>query len=48
MLIKISRDFSETPGARHRDEGNFSGEEFRDDLLIKKYQEPSVKNSRLI
>lgn len=37
MTIKISVDFSETPGARHRSEGAYSGEEFRDDLLIKKY-----------
>ena len=47
MLIKISRDFSETPGARHRDEGNFSGEEFRDDLLIKKYNEARAQRQKL-
>ena len=38
MLIKISTDFSETPGARSRKEGKYSGEEFRDDFLIKKYE----------
>ena len=30
MTIRISSDFSETPGARYRSEGDFSGEEFRD------------------
>ena len=41
--IKISTDFSETPGARHRTEGEYPGEEFRDQLLIPKYKE-AIKN----
>lgn len=48
MEIKISRDFSETPGARHKDEGSFSGEEFREDLLKPKYIEAKNKNEKLI
>lgn len=47
MLIKISKDFSETPGARHRREGEFSGEEFRDDLLVKKYEEARKNAEKL-
>ncbi len=48
MTIKISVDFSETPGARHRSEGLYSGEEFRDDLLIKKYTEARQNGEKLI
>ncbi len=32
--IKVARDFSECPGGRLRDNGPFSGQEFRDDYLI--------------
>jgi len=31
--ISIAKDFSETPGPRARDEGDFSGDEFLEDLL---------------
>lgn len=31
--ITIARDFSEYPAGRYRDDGDFSGEVFRDDLL---------------
>ena len=48
MLIKISTDFSETPGARLRNEGRFSGEEFRDDYLRKKYEEAKSAKEKLI
>lgn len=48
MLIKISTDFSETPGARLRNEGKFSGEEFRDDYLREKYETAKSTNEKLI
>ncbi|WP_110968340.1 STAS-like domain-containing protein [Pseudomonas huaxiensis] len=32
--IKISQDFSEYPAGRYRADGDFSGEVFREDLLI--------------
>ena len=43
MLIKICSDFSETPGARYKKEGQFSGEEFRDKWLIPQLNK--LKNS---
>lgn len=33
-LIVIARDFSRYPGGRYKDDGEFSGEAFRDDLLV--------------
>lgn len=48
MKIKISKDFSETPGARYRDSGKYSGEEFRDDLLIPKFEEAISNGEKLL
>lgn len=39
VKIKLSTDFSATPGGRFMAEGEFSGEFFRDTLLLKKYEE---------
>ena len=47
MLIKISTDFSETPGARLKNEGKYSGEEFRDDYLRIKYDEAKASSEKL-
>lgn len=33
-LYKISTDFTDTPGARYFSDGDFSGEEFREHILI--------------
>jgi hypothetical protein len=33
-IIQVRNDFTEFPGGRYREDGTFSGEEFRDDLLI--------------
>ena len=46
--IIISKEFSETPGARHREEGAHSGEEFREEMLIPKYMEAVKNNSKLV
>jgi hypothetical protein len=35
--IKISNEFSETPGARHRSDGDFSGQEFFEEILEPAY-----------
>jgi STAS-like domain of unknown function (DUF4325) len=39
LQIKISKDFTITPGARYYTDGPFSGEEFYDKLLKPKYKE---------
>lgn len=48
MYIKLSTDFSETPGGRYIREGNYSGESFRESILLPKYQEAIANNSCLI
>jgi hypothetical protein len=46
--LKISTDFSTTPGARYKEEGDFSGEEFRSEVLYPKYKEAKDKGCYLI
>ena len=39
IIINISKDFTDTPGARYISEGEYSGELFRETILIPKYEE---------
>lgn len=48
MIIKIARDYTKTPGARYISDGPFSGEDFRDRILEKKYLESLEKKDILI
>ena len=45
--IIISSDFSKTPTARYRSDGKYSGEEFREDVLEKKYLEAVKSEQKL-
>lgn len=36
--ITIAKDFSIYPGARHREDGDYSGQEFFEDILEPKFQ----------
>lgn len=47
MIIRIATDFTETPGARYRVEGDFSGEEFRESLLEPRFLEAKNKGEQL-
>ena len=47
IIINIARDFSDTPGARHISDGPFSGQQFRDEILIPKYKEACEKGEML-
>lgn len=40
-VIRVASDFTDTPGARSRSQGDFSGEEFRETVLI-----PAVLEAR--
>ncbi len=47
VKIKLSTDFSATPGGRLIAEGDFSGEKFRDEVLLAKYEEAEQSNTML-
>lgn len=48
MTIVISKDYTTTPGARYKDEGPFSGEDFRESLLEPKFLEARSNKEKLI
>ena len=39
VTINIARDFTPTPAGRYRTDGDYSGERFRDDLLLPNLKE---------
>ena len=39
MELHIARDFSFTPGPRLREEGTYSGQEFREEILKPRFLE---------
>ena len=48
MILSVVNDFCETPGPRFKSEGNFSGEEFRDEILEPKFLLAKRNNEKLI
>ncbi len=46
--IKISDDFSNTPGGRFIEEGPNSGEKFRNEILEPKYLEAKEKKEKIL
>ena len=46
-IIKLAKEFSITPGSRHPDEGDYSGEEFREKILIPKFKEAIENHCKL-
>ncbi len=48
MNLKIAKDFSRIPGTRYPDEGNYSGEDFREKFLYPKLREAMRNNEKLI
>lgn len=47
ITINIANDFSKTPGGRYIEEGPYSGEEFRIEMLKPKYLEAVDKKEKL-
>lgn len=48
LELIIAIDFSTVPGARYPEEGDFSGQEFRNDVLIPKIKEAMSNHVHLI
>ena len=44
LKIIIASEYSETPGGRFKHEGSFSGQDFREQLLLPKYKQ-ALSNS---
>lgn len=47
LIINIPRDYTKSPGGRLIKEGDFSGEEFREKILLPKVQEALYNNLSL-
>lgn len=43
MRIEIAQQFSRTPAGRYRKDGPFSGEQFRDDVLVPALRQGAVE-----
>nr|WP_247681885.1 STAS-like domain-containing protein [Paenibacillus sp. Marseille-P2973] len=48
MRIEIASEFTKTPGPRSRTEGEFSGEQFREEILCEKLEKAFNENVKLI
>ncbi len=48
MILKISKEYTETPGGRYIKEGEYSGEDFRNNYLKPKIEECLKTNETLI
>lgn len=48
LKISVSREFSETPGPRFKAEGDFSGQEFLEKLLLPAYKQAVVEDGTLL
>jgi STAS-like domain of unknown function (DUF4325) len=46
--IIIATDFTTTPGARYKKDGEFSGEEFLENILLPKFENAVNNNSLLL
>jgi hypothetical protein len=48
LRITIAKDFSDTPGPRSKDEGEFSGEAFLEKLLLPLYEQARSEKGTLL
>ena len=48
MTLNIAKEFSDVPGPRSPDEGPYSGEEFRDKLLLPRFEEAERRGEELV
>ncbi len=48
ISIIIKDDYTDIPGGRFKREGAYSGEEFRDNILLKRFEEAVSNNEKLL
>ncbi len=48
VIISIAKDFTKFPGPRYRNEGDFSGEEFRENFLHKNFERIIKNGGKLV
>lgn len=46
--ISIATDFSDSPGARYREDGEFSGQAFLEDVLLPAFETAVANNQKLL
>lgn len=47
MKINICKEYTDTPGGRYKEQGDFSGQDFRETILEPKYLDAIAKNEKL-
>ena len=48
MILKIADEFSDVPGPRFKNEGDYSGEEFRERLLKPRFDQAEASGEKLL
>lgn len=48
FFISVAQDFTATPGGRYRTDGEFSGEQFREEVLVPRFNQAVEGSSELV
>lgn len=48
IRLSIAREFSETPGPRKCEEGDFAGEQFLNELLVPRFEQARAEKATLL
>jgi len=48
IVLSVANDYTKTPGARYRKNGEYSGEDFRETKLIPAFEKAQAENKKLL